>query len=540
MFSPILLGVELIFADFDELWWDSKSTSRHNSIVKDTILLSSQNPVYSNLSSSHLQTQGHEIDNEPLKSTEAEIDRDDHPVNFPLSVKDKSESPSTTEESDPFASLTSVTDIDGMLSSNVSECSDVEISSAQTNGAMPPCSGPLKHVIEGKEGNTVYSSLAVEHVVRIDCSITNFHLALLLVSTLENLTCQSSSSLQDSDLLLLTSGQLIDILYTLSDAKDHTCGEVLCEWDPAAATAIQLVTLRTVFAILYTACRNPKAAKQLSKTSYVKKLLEVISRGCLDKEFLTTLQHVELAKLVTEAGDRGRDLESKLCCSDLWRMFQQELLLGCFLQGLLLFVMTCIHYGTLINSTLFVLCHEIFEQFSSNGGFEFVTILLLKLDEVYSQEVGSESKDGQLDWQLTSSHSSTRRIEQYPRNLANRMVRNFGRMISMLKKGKSCCKSSREVVARKNSVVASGWPVVPEDDYEMGVVYPQTSEVEESSESAADMEFEKAKRDQFPGMQHTHVLKWYLLTYEKHTSINCVGTCLWPPLILDSFCWKTA
>ena len=494
---PILLGLDLIFADFDELWWDSKSTSRHNSIVKDMILLSSQDPVDSNLNCSHLQKRGHEIDKEPLTSTEAEIDRDDHPLNFPLSVKDKSESPSTTEESDTFASLTSVTDIDG-------ESSDAEISNTQKHGAQLPCSGPLEQVIEGKEGNAVHSSLAVEHVIRIDGSINNFQLALLLVSTLENLTCQSSSSLQDSDLLLHTSGHLIDVLYTLSDAKDHR-GEVLCEWDPAAATAIQLVTLRTVFAILYTACRNPKAAKQLSKTSYVQKLLEVISGGNLDKEFLTTLQHIELAKLVTEAGDHGRDLESKLTCSDLWRTFQQELLLGCFLQGLLLFVMTCIHYGTLINSTLFVLCHEIFEQFSSNGGFEFVATLLLKLDEVYSQEVSSQSKDGQLDSQLTSSHSSARTIEQYPRNLAHRMVRNLGRMISMLKKGKSCCQSSREVVARKNSVVASGWPVVPEDDYEMGMVYPQSSEVEESSESAADMEFEKAKQDQFPGIQCTHM-----------------------------------
>lgn len=499
MLSPVLLGLDLIFADFDELWWDAKSTSRHNSIVKDMILLSSQDPVDLNLNSSHLQKQGHEIDNELLKSVEDEIERNGHPLNFSFSVKEKSESPSTTEESDTFTSLTSVTDIDSILSTNVSECSDAEICSTQTNGAKPPSNNPLKHVVEGKEDNTVHSSLAAEHVTRSDCSINNFQLSLLLVSTLENLICQSSSSLQDSDLLLHTSGQLIDILYTLSDAKVHS-GEVLCKWDPAAAIAVQLVILRTVFAILYTACRNPKAAKQLSKTSYVQKLLEVISGGCLDKEFLTTLQHIELAKLVNEVGDHGRDLESKLSCSDLWRTFQQELLPGCFLQGLLLFVMTCIHYGTLINSTLFVLCHEIFEQFSSNGGFEFVAILLQKLDEVYSPEVNSDGKNGQLDWQVTSSSSYSPKIEQYPRNLANRMVRNLGRMISMLKKGKSCCKSSRDVVVRKSSVVSSGWPVVQEDDFEAGVVYPPSSEVEESSESAADMEYEKAKQDQFPGI----------------------------------------
>ena len=518
MLSPFLLGLDLIFADFDELWWDSKSTSRHTSIVKDMILLSTQNPVDSNLNSSHLQKQGHGIDNEPLKSLDNEIERDDQSLNFPFSVKDKTESPSTTEESDTFTSVTSVTDIDSMLSTNASECSDVEISRTQTNGAKPPCSGPLKHVVDVNEDNVAHSSLDTENVTESDCNINNFQLSLLLVSTIENLTCQSSSSLQDSDLLMHASGQLIDILYTLSDAKDHS-GEALCEWNPAAASAIQLVLLRTVFAILYAACRNPKAAKQLSKTSYVQKLLEVISGGCLDKEFLTNLQHIELAKLVTEAGDHGKDLVPKLSCSDLWRTFQQELLLGCFLQGLLLFVMTCIHYGTLINSTLFVLCHEIFEQFSSNGGFEFVAILLLKLDEVSSQEVGSEGKDGQLDWQMTSS-SSARRIEQYPRNLANRMVRNLGRMVSMLKKGKSCCKSSRDVVARKSSVVSSGWPVVPEDDFEMGMVYPQSSEVEESSESAADMEFEKAKQDQFSGIHSCSEME-----FVKSTPPKIMHTC---------------
>lgn len=498
----LVLGLELVFSDFDDYWWDTKSTSRHTNLVKDMILLPSRDPVESKLNSNALRMERHATDNEHLQAAEDQIETEDHHLDLSFSVRGRPESPSTVEESDVYASLTSVTDIDSALSANISECSDTEIncSDATTktckraiNETDHPSICHLKHFSDEREDDVAHSALAA-FTTSHPC-INNFQLSLLIVSTLENLTCQSSSSLYDSDLLMHTSGQLIDVLYTLSDAKDKSV-EVLCDWDPAAVTAVHLVILRTVFAILYTACRNPKAAKQLSRTTYVRKLLEVVLEGCLDKEFLTTVQHTELAKLVTEAGDHRRKLESKLASSDLWRSFQHELLLGCLLQGLLLFVMTCIHYGTLINSTLFVLCHEIFEQFSSNGGFEFVGILLLKLDENYSQETCFESKDDKLDWQLTSS---ARRIEQYPRNLSNRIVRNLGKMISMLKKGKSCCKSSREPSGRKGSVVASGWPV-NEDGFEMCGVYPQSSEVEESSESAADMEFEKERQDQFLGM----------------------------------------
>ena len=460
------------------------------------ILLSSRNPFQSKVDSTTLLKQGHEIDNEHLEAAEDQIETVDHVADLPLSVKVRAESPSTT-------SLTSVTDIDSALSANISECSDTEISSTDATTKTskmvkheePSSFSYLKRVVEGAD-HVRHSTLAA--FTASHSRINNFQLSLLLVSTLENLTCQGSSSLHDSDLLMHTSGQLIDILYTLSDAKDNSI-EALCEWDPAAVTAIHLAMLRTVFAILYTACRNPKAAKQLSKTTYVRKLLEVVSEGCLDKDFLTTLQHVELAKLVSEGSGRGREFESKLTSSDLWRSFQHELLLGCLLQGLLLFVMTCIHYGTVINSTVFVLCHEIFEQFSSNGGFEFLAILLLKLDEIYSQEMTLENKDNKTDWQLTSS---ARKIEQYPRNLTNRIVRNLGKMISMLKKGKSCCNCSREPCNRRTSVVSSGWPVVQEGAFDIYGVYPQSSEVEESSESAADMEYEKEKQDQFLGISN--------------------------------------
>ncbi|KAJ7352946.1 endosome to lysosome transport via multivesicular body sorting pathway [Desmophyllum pertusum] len=320
--SKVAGWLDLVFADFDDYWWDTKSTSRHTNLARDMILqLPFRDSAESELNSSPPQKQGHEIDDdELLKAAEDQIDKDHH-VDFPFLVKSRTESPSTI-------SLTSVTDIDSALSANISECSDTEISSndptcSETiSEAKPPNMSSLQHAAEG-EDNVAHASLAAH-----PC-INNFQLSLLLISTLENLTCHSSSSLNDSDLLMHTSGQLIDILCTLSDAK-HNSVEVLCEWEAAAVTAVHLVMLRTVFAILYTACRNPKAAKQLSKTSYVRKLLEVVSEGCLDKDFATTLQHVELAKLVSNVGDDGRELDSKLSSSDLWRKVSARAAPGLF------------------------------------------------------------------------------------------------------------------------------------------------------------------------------------------------------------------
>ena len=495
-----------MLADFDDYYRDSKSTSRHASFAKDMIFdlcfkehYKPDKPPESEESHLAVQKQAHTTDNEQFKTAGIPIERDH--LEFPCLAKGMAESPSTTEESDMLTSLTSVTDLD-TTSANISECSDHEIGrsdataekSSEAISLSSPCDGTvLKQDVEVQEQTPAYSSLGA--ATRSHSCINNFQLSLLLVSTLENLTCHSSSSLHDPDLLMHTSGQLIEILHTLSDAKEKNV-EALCSWEPAAQAAVQLVIIRTVFAILYATCRNTKAAKQLSKSSYVGKLVEVVSEAWLDKEFLSVQQHPELAKVVSKVSDRGKQHGSKLSSSYLWRTFQHELLVGCSLHGLMLFVTTCLHYGTVINSSLFVLCQEIFEQFSSKGAFESVAILLLKLDEIYPDELNPEEKDDDVDWQIASPG---RRIEQYPKNLSKRIVRSLGRMISVLKKGKSCCKSSRELSSRKNSVAAAGWPVVQEDGFVMCEAYPQTSEVEESSESAADMEFESERQDQFSG-----------------------------------------
>lgn len=499
----------MVLADFDDYCHDSKGTSRHASLAKDMILDACLKECYkpceeaveSERTLLSPQNQGQTIiDDEHFKTAEVPSERGH--LDFPCLSKSRTESPSTTEESDMLTSLTSVTDIDS-TSTNISECSDAEIASSDVSvkRASEVTFQPsgdnittLKYEVEDEGHTSVHSCLAA--ATGDHSCINNFQLSVLLVSTLENLTCHSSSSVHDPDLLMHTSGQLIEILHELSDAKE-TGAEAIFNWEPAAVAAVQLVIIRTVFAILYATCRNTKAAKQLSKSSYVGKLVEVVSEGCADKEFLSTQQRPELAKLVTKVSDCGKELDFKLSSSDLWRTFQHELLLGCSLQGLMLFVTTCLHHSTVINSTLFVLCQEIFDQFSSKGAFESVAILLLKLDEIYPLEVSVEEKDDDIDWQIASP---ARRIEQYPKNLSKRIVRNLGKMISVLKKGKSCCKSSRELSSRKNSVAGPGWPAVQEDGFVMCEAYPQSSEVEESSESAADMEFESERQDQFSGL----------------------------------------
>lgn len=495
---PLASGLELIFADFDDHWWDTKSTSCHTNFVKDKILRPFQDHLELKINSSLPQHEGTEAD-ELVNAGKAQSDQ----VELLLSVKSRTESPNTTEDSDVFTSVTSVTDLDSALSTNISESSDPEIPSSDVTAYT--CSGTKNETELSILSSTTVVPDIDEHAVHTDsclsaissshCSINNFELSILLLATLENLTCHGSVSLSDCNLLMHTSGQLIDIVLSLSDAKNKS-PEVFCEWELGAATSVHLATLRTVFSILCTTCRNPKAAKQLAKTSYVQKLLEVIEDGCLDKEFLTAIEHFELAKLVAGISDKENELNPKLLASDLWSVFQNELLLGCSLHGLLLFVMTCIHYGTLVNSTLYVLCHDIFEQFSSSRGFEFLVTLLLKLDEVYSHEIDFESRGNDMDFRLKSF---SQRIEQYPRTLSNRVVKNLGKMISMLKKSKTCCR--REAGSRKTSVVSSGNLVTQNDVHEMCGVYLPTSEIEESSESAADMEHEKERQDQLPGMK---------------------------------------
>ena len=495
----------MVLTDFDEYCRDSKSTSSHANLAKKMIVdlrlmghYRSCTPVETGRTIPIPQEQEHLIDEKNLKTPDVLAERGHNDVLF--STQGTTESPNTTEDSDILTSLTSVTDLDS-TSTNASECSDMESVNDFTikyNKATALLKSPGDSIDEND-----FKSQKLRPVLSSETPasegnpcINSFQLSVLLVSTLENLTCQSSSSLHDPNLLMETCGQLIEILHLLGDAKENS-DDVLCNWEPGALIAVQLVILRTVFAILYATCKNPKAAKQLSKSVYVGKLVELISEGCLDKEFLSVQQHYELAKLVAStASERDKGSFSKLSSLFLWKTFQQELLLGCSLQGLLLFLTACLYHGTVINPTLFVLCQEIFEQFSSRGGFESVAILLIKLDEIYSEELNLEDKDGEKGGKIASP---AWRIEQHAKNLSRKMVKSLGKMVSVLKKGKSCCKTSRELSSRKNSLAGLGRPVIQEDDYVMCETYPQSSEVEESSESAADMESESQKQDQFSG-----------------------------------------
>ena len=347
---------------------------------------------------------------------------------------------------------------------------------------------------EGRGNNSPHFCLNIEKGDNFSC-INNFQLALLLISTLENLTCHRISDLHDPRLLMETSGKLIEIFHMLCKPSMRN-QDLICCWEAGALTSIQLVILRTIFAILYTMCKDAKAAKQLSKSTYVGKLTEMVSELSIDKEFISAQQHPELENLITEVCLQGHMLQTNLSSSRLWRTFQREILLGYSLHGLVIFVTCCLHHGTIVNSTLFVLCQELFEQLCANGLFECIEVLLLKLDDMYSDETKADAKGFDADAQKASL---ARSIAQYPKKLSKRMIRSLGKMILVLKKGKSCCKKSREMSSRKNSVVTSEWLVLQGDGLAIRETYPPSSEVEESSESAADMEFESERQDQFQG-----------------------------------------
>ena len=471
----------MVVTDFEAYCRDSKSASHHSTVAKEMILqhvklcYKAREPLEHEVCFDKTLEKAQNSDDTQSSSTLVYIEDPGVFPAEPYPAPAVAENTSTTEDSDVLTSVTSLTDgSDNELSSNQT----TETSCKKGLHVAGPFSVTYKQTPESSH------ALSASH-------ISTFNLALLLVSTLENITCSGSCATKDPALLMHTSGQLINILSTLKDPRE-TCAGGLCAWSTAALVTIQLIILRTVFAILFTACTNPKSSKQLSNSSYIVKMLELMECS-LEKEFLTKEQHNELVKLLA-AMERHPSAEDrqKLSTVDLWLTFQHELFLGCSLQGILVFVTACLNHGTSVNSSLLILCHELFEQFSSNCGFEFVSLVLLKADEALLKEPCNSSQGENLE---KDSVLCAYKIEHYTTNLASEIVRNLGKMISLLKRGKSQCKSSPEL-SNKRSVARL---VSQGEEYVMCDVYPQSSEVEESSESAADMEFENERQRQFSG-----------------------------------------
>ena len=485
-----------MFGDFENYYYNSKSTSHHANLAKVMI----QDLC---VKECHKQDAPKEIIACEEQSNLANANDECDILEFSSLTKGVA-TKNCNSENDMVESLSSVTDIE---STNVkeSDCSDAVV--CCIDATMERCNGdsiqPITDVlpicdpgIEDKDHDIQLSGLSI--VKEGQVCINNFQLALLLVSILENLTCHGIHSIHNPEILMHASGKLIEILQILRNPNPRNT-EVVCSWESGSLTAIQLVILRTIFAIIYTMSSDAKAAKQLSKSSYIGNLGEIVSDGFVDKDFMSAQLHFKLAKVITTANFQRKILKSNLP-SHLWKAFQHELFQCCSLHGFVLFVTCCLHHGTVVNSSLFVLCQGILDQFSAKGLFECAKILLLKLDDIHPHERNADSTVINTDGQNVSFGG---KIEHYPKYMSKRIIRSLGKMISVLKKGRSCCKKSRELNNRKNSVVNSERLVIQEDILAVCGTYLRSSEVEESSESAADMEFESERQDQFSGARNS-------------------------------------
>lgn len=323
-----------------------------------------------------------------------------------------------------------------------------------------------------------------------DVNINTLELLNLMLSVLENLCCRDVSSC-DTNLTMKTAGQLINIIFCLKGGQSSTeeLGEIDCAWDTSSSVAAQLSILRTVFFFLYTTFRNPKSAKQLVRSSYVKNLVDVVENAA-SNAICTAEQLEELAEEIDHLSPkRSSECQSELLAkSALWKRFHSILLFSYSLQGLLSFLCSSLQFGTLINSSLLALSRELLDQFAFNDGFEHVISAVLKMEDMMVTSSGGRKGPGSESIVIPSIPQAIRDV---PTINIFHVLSVIGKMISLVKKGKSFCRGEVEVPTRRKSE-ESYLQFQPPVDL-------MTSDVEESSESAGDMELENDKRSRTLG-----------------------------------------
>ena len=485
-------GLDLVLSDWEEYYQDGKQVSNHSRLVRETII--NHCKIYSEVAETcvpPIVPRSASISRErlePYSKRNAEEDR---------SGVDCASSTSATEESDLFTSVSSLTSEDSantVLSDGlegVRESSETFSFSLADNHSVKPLNSEGVNLVTSDvaltlvRGKSKAGSLlsSVEALPSLDA----FELFLLILSLLENLT-SSQYSLHDPSLLMHSSGQLINVLLSWSNTKSKTANfaetEVCCEWNTSASTAAQLMTLRTVFSVLYTACRDAKSAKQLSRSSYITKLLEVVQNSLGKESFAQENLETLMETLMLAVGKAEKEGE-RLSEDAQWLEFHHILFFACSLQGLATFLLSSLHYGTLVNSSLLMLSQELYDQFASSTGFDLALILALKLEEVLS---GSTPK------RITSEECGTisSRLESFPKNAISRILGSVAKAVFLLKKGKSHCRISVEHGRKK--IVPSGVPSIYRTQDAESDIYTLSSDVGESSESAADMEAENERR----------------------------------------------
>ena len=478
-----LSGLDLISSDWEGQHHDGKGTTFLSSHVKETIR--NHCKVYT----SSTQRATPRSSSSPRKRSQPPWQRND--------AKGKSDhegppaSTDTTEDSDAFTSVTSLTS---------EECGEVLFDDRNTSrgsGEIVDKSLPRfssEEIVPGasetpecpRAGQSTAGSL-LSSLNDLQPSISGFDLLLLILSVLENLT-GSQRSIHDAALLMHCSGQLINVAYVLGSATSkasHSAEEIFCEWGASAVAAAQWMMLRTVYAVLYKACRSPKSAKQLARSSYIRKVLEVI-QNALGKE--DSVQRFEILPTAVKASSdkESRDVFSN---RELCAEFYQLLCLASSLDGLMSFLVGCLHYGILVNSSLLMLSEELYQQFATNDGVSLVQKLVLRLEELSTlatETVGAIPSEDPGD--------AHRRLETSPSKAITRVLSTIAKIVMLLKKGKRHCRTSSEHDRKKTG---SLHPPCLSEEVASDLC---TSDVGESSESTGDMEAESERRRVASGM----------------------------------------
>lgn len=448
--------------DYDNYFQDPKSKPHHVTVVQELILKHC----------SHHALHNKQVFNFDTKNS---LDKNQEPA---LTVPSQDHTDSSTEESDILTSISSMGSM-GLHSSNEETTLELHrqssgISSLLENTDIPTPfeKTPINQGTPTETGQETPSEIIVSDDTATPCaetyqdvSINSFELLLLMLTVLENLCCRDSSS-YDTSLTVKTCGQLIDLIACLHEEnKDEQDLEVV--WDLVSTISVRLFLLRTVYFFMYATFRNPKSAKQLVKSSYVTKLVEFVENE-IPSATMTAKQAEDLMNELPPANN-----------SCLWQKFHHVLFVSLAFRGLVVFISSCLQFGSLINSSLLALSREFLEQFTNSGGFHHLVTIALKYEELEVALHSERLPDNQLSVVAVV-------IRTLPKDTTLHVLSLAGKLISLLKRGKIHCRGEVDSPNNRKSIGSYLQFQPPSDS--------MTSDVDESSESAGDMENENERR----------------------------------------------
>ncbi|XP_048586036.1 lysosomal-trafficking regulator isoform X2 [Nematostella vectensis] len=479
----ILQELDLAMTEWDNYFQDPKTTPYH-AILANALMMEHLKTRYT----SHMRSTTSTPD--PPKSRAQTLTQElvSPPNGRNLKERREDRDSSTAGDSDGLTSISSMGST-SLQSSNVSDNYNVpnllELELQQQSSGISSAVGSLETSLGALFDEPEFSITPGKDLMEMAkelFEVNTFQLLLLVLTILEKLCCREMSN-QDASLILQTSGQLIDLVVCLSGANCPRLIseelEVECTWDVSTATAALLSILRGVFALLYAACRNSKSAKQLAKSAYIKTLVNVVED--LTSRLNFSAKHFDELTEEIEAYDfsSSDSLPDDLHSLPHWIRFQPLLCLVHSIQGLLTFLCSALHFGTLVNSSVVAFMRELLEHFSTNSGFDTTVSVISKVEELLVASCKVPEK--------VNAPSPAQTLRSLPRVSLCYILSNLGKVVSLIKKGKTNCRAGTGIPLQRKSQTSSVSPLVQFE----GV----TSEMEESSESAGDMEGERRSID---------------------------------------------